>query len=41
MYAMGYRRALPIVLTSAGILAFVYAVFATLLEVQLPKGALF
>ncbi|MGE4296775.1 MAG: tripartite tricarboxylate transporter TctB family protein [Desulfovibrionaceae bacterium] len=40
MLAMGYRRPLPIACTSAGILLFVYFVFAKLLEVHLPKGTL-
>ncbi len=41
MVAMGARRPLPIVLTTAGILAVVHVVFTKLLEVQLPKGTLF
>ena len=41
MVAMGGRRPLPVILTSAGILVFVYFVFVELLEVHLPKGTLF
>ncbi len=41
MVAMGARRPLPVVLTTAGILLFVYFVFVHLLEVHLPKGTLF
>ncbi len=40
MLGIGYRRPLPIVFTTAGILIFVYYVFAKLLEVSLPKGSL-
>lgn len=41
MVAMGARRPLPIGLTTAGILLFVYFVFVDLLAVHLPKGTLF
>lgn len=41
MYAMGGRRPVPIIATSAGILIFVHLVFVELLEVHLPAGTLF
>lgn len=41
MVAMGTRRPLSIVGTSAGILIFVYLVFVKLLGVHLPEGTLF
>lgn len=41
MFAMGSRNLLSIGGTSVGVLAFVYLVFVTLLEVPLPQGTLF
>ena len=41
MLAMGARKPLSIVGTTAGILVFVHLVFVKLLEVQLPAGTLF
>lgn len=40
MYATGARRPLPVALTTAGVLAFVYLIFVELLEVHLPSGTL-
>ena len=41
MLLLGARKPLTIILTTAGILLFVYLVFARLLEVPLPGGSLF
>ena len=41
MLLLGAKKPLSITLTSAGVLLFVYLVFATLLEVPLPEGSLF
>lgn len=41
MLLLGARKPLSICLTSAGVLMFVYLVFAKLLEVPLPEGSLF
>jgi len=41
MLLLGARKALSIVLTSAGVLLFVYLVFAKLLEVPLPEGVFY
>lgn len=41
MLAMGSRKPVSIVGTTAGILIFVYLVFVKLLEVHLPEGSLF
>lgn len=41
MYVMGSRKKLQIILTSAGVLLFVYLVFAKLLSVPLPESSLF
>jgi len=41
MLLLGAKSPISITLTSAGVLLFVYLVFAKLLEVPLPEGALF
>jgi len=41
MVLLGAKKPLSICLTSAGVLLFVYLVFAKLLEVPLPEGSLF
>jgi putative tricarboxylic transport membrane protein len=41
MYALGGRELRSILLTSAGVLLFVYLVFALILGVPLPEGTLF
>ncbi len=41
MLLLGAKSPISITLTSAGVLIFVYLVFAKLLEVPLPEGALF
>ena len=41
MLLLGAKKPLSICLTSAGVLLFVYLVFAKLLEVPLPESALF
>ncbi len=41
MLLLGARNFLTILLTSGGVLLFVYLVFARLLEVSLPMGTLF
>ena len=41
MILLGARKPLTILLTSGGVLLFVYFVFARLLEVSLPMGTLF
>lgn len=41
MLLLGARKPLTIILTTAGVLLFVYLVFARLLEVPLPAGTLF
>jgi len=41
MLLLGAKKPLSICLTSAGVLMFVYLVFAKLLEVPLPEGSLF
>ena len=41
MYVLGYRRPWLILLTSSGVLLFVYLVFGLILEVPLPESALF
>ncbi len=41
MLLLGATKPLSICLTSAGVLMFVYLVFAKLLEVPLPEGSLF
>ena len=41
MLLLGARKPLVILLTSSGVLLFVYLVFARLLEVSLPAGTLF
>ena len=41
MLAMGERRPLWIVLTSAGITGFIYVVFTVIMGVILPQGRLF
>ncbi len=41
MLFMGYRKPIPIVCVTAGMLAFVYILFVLELKVRLPKGILF
>jgi putative tricarboxylic transport membrane protein len=41
MVLMGARKKMQVILTSAGVLLFVYAVFAKLLSVPLPESSLF
>jgi putative tricarboxylic transport membrane protein len=41
MYVLGSRRRWSILLTSAGVLLFVYLVFVRILEVPLPEATLF
>jgi putative tricarboxylic transport membrane protein len=41
MYTLGGRRPWLILLTSAGVLLFVYLVFVLILEVPLPRATLF
>ena len=41
MLLLGAKKLLSICLTSAGVLLFVYLIFAKLLEVPLPEGSLF
>jgi len=41
MVLLGGRRLLPIILTSGGVLLFVYVVFARLLNVPLPESTFF
>ena len=41
MYFMGYRRPLPMILTTIGLLGFVYFLFVIQLKVCLPTGILF
>ena len=41
MLVLGARKPVPIVLTTAGVLLFVYLVFARLLEVPLPEASWF
>ena len=41
MLLLGARKPISIVLTSAGVLLFVYLVFARLLEVSLPAATIF
>lgn len=41
MYMLGARKSLSIVLTSGGVLLFVFLVFAKLLGVPLPESTLF
>jgi putative tricarboxylic transport membrane protein len=41
MLMLGAKKPISITLTSAGVLLFVYLVFAKLLEVPLPEGLLF
>ncbi len=41
MYILGSRKLLSIVLTSAGVLLFVFLIFALLLGVPLPESSLF
>lgn len=41
MYILGSRKKLAIILTSAGVLLFVFLVFAKLLGVPLPESTLF
>ncbi|MFI3272091.1 MAG: tripartite tricarboxylate transporter TctB family protein [Pseudomonadota bacterium] len=40
MFLLGARSLISIILTTAGVLAFVYAVFERLLEVYMPVGSL-
>ena len=41
MFAMGARRPVSIVATTAGILVFIHLVFVELLELHLPTGTLY
>jgi putative tricarboxylic transport membrane protein len=41
MALLGAKKPLPVVLTTAGVLLFVYLVFVKLLEVPLPQGTWF
>jgi putative tricarboxylic transport membrane protein len=41
MFMLGARKKLQVILTSAGVLLFVYLVFAKLLSVPLPQSSLF
>ncbi len=41
MFLLGARKPLTIILTTGGVLLFIYLVFARLLEVPLPAGTLF
>ena len=41
MIFMGYKKPLPIILTTVGMLGFVYILFVTQLKLRMPQGLLF
>ena len=41
MLYMGYRKPIPLVCVTAGMLAFIYVLFVVQLKVKLPDGILF